>query len=282
MQKKYARTDLASELHSRLGGKEIDGVTCIETQTDGFNITEVDITCDNASHVLCKPIGKYLTLELDSFLNRRENSFNIAANLIAELLKHFPAVQNSHSFLIACIGNPLVTPDSIGPTTADSILVTRHLKQSMPTDFGAFSSVSLIRTGVLGTSGVESAAQIKAIVSEVSPDCVIAVDALASGDLRRLCRNVQICDSGISPGSGVGNDRAALNEAYLGIPVIAVGVPTVIDASAFTDDEAAAGLFVTPRNIDEEVRSISKLTAYGINLALHNGITISDIEMLIE
>lgn len=282
MQNKYARTDLASELHSRLEGKDINGITCTESQSDGFNVTEVDISNDNGAQLLCKPVGKYLTLELDSFLNRRENSFSIAANLIAELLKHFPAILNSSKFLIACIGNPLVTPDSIGPATADSILITRHLKQNMPDEFGAFSSVSLIRTGVLGTSGVESAAQIKAIVSEVKPDCVIAVDALASGDLRRLCRNIQICDSGISPGSGVGNDRAALNLEYLGIPVIAVGVPTVIDASAFTDDEAAKGLFVTPRNIDEEVRSIAKLTAYGINLALHKGITISDIEMLIE
>lgn len=282
MQNKYARTDLASELRSRLGDTDIDGVSFKESETEGFCVTEVDITNDNGSSVLCKPIGKYLTLELDSFLNRRENSFNIAANLIGELLKHFPAVANSNSYLIACIGNPLVTPDSVGPATADSILITRHLKQNMPQEFSGFSSVSLIRTGVLGTSGVESAAQIKAIVSEVRPDCVIAVDALASGDLRRLCRNIQICDSGISPGSGVGNDRAALNKEYLGVPVIAVGVPTVIDASAFTDDEAAKGLFVTPRNIDEEVRSISKLTAYGINLALHRDITISDIEMLIE
>ena len=282
MQNKYARTDLASELRSRLGDSDIDGVSFSERETEGFKITEVDITNNNGSDLLCKPLGKYLTLELDSYLRRRENSFNIAANLIAELLNHFPAVTKSKSFLIACIGNPLITPDSVGPSTADSILITRHLKQSMPQEFSGFNSVSLIRTGVLGTSGVESAAQVKAIVAETKPDCVIAVDALASGDLRRLCRNIQICDSGISPGSGIGNDRAALNEAYLSIPVIAVGVPTVIDASAFTDDEAAKGLFVTPRNIDEEVRSISKLTAYGINLALHSGITISDIEMLIE
>lgn len=282
MQKKSARTDLASELHGRVSEKEIDGVNFTESQKDGFNMTSVEITTERGSSVLCKPLGRYLTLELDSYLNRRENSFNIAAELISEMLKSFPAVSNSESYLIACIGNPAVTPDAIGPNTASSILVTRHLKQNLPEQFGAFSSVSLMRTGVLGTSGIESAAQIKAIVAEVNPQCVIAVDALASGDLRRLCRNIQICDSGISPGSGVGNDRAALNEDFLGIPVIALGVPTVIDASAFTDDEAAKGLFVTPRNIDEEVRSISKLAAYGINLALHKGISISDIEMLIE
>lgn len=282
MQIKNARTDMASELHSRLENKDIEGVTFTERKVEGFNVTEVNVTNKEGSAALCKPVGKYLTLELDSFLKRQENSFNIAANLISELLKGFLDISNSKNFLMACIGNPAVTPDAIGPSTADSIIITRHLKQSMPDAFSGFSSVSLIRTGVLGTSGVESAAQIKAIVSEVRPDCVIAVDALASADLNRLCRNIQICDSGISPGSGVGNNRAALNKEYLGVPVIAVGVPTVIDASAFSDDEAAKGLFVTPRNIDEEVRSISKLAAYGINLALHNGISVTDIEMLIE
>lgn len=282
MQSKYARTDLADEMRGHFEGRSIDGVSFSESEKNGFKITEVDITNDSGADVLCKPIGKYLTLELDSFLKRTENSFDTAVNLVSDMLKSFDSVKNSDSFLIACIGNPAVTPDAIGPNTADSILVTRHLKQNLPEEFAVFSSVCLARTGVLGTSGIESAAQIKSLVGETKPDCVIAVDALASGDLRRLCRNIQICDSGISPGSGVGNDRAELSRAYLGVPVIAIGVPTVIDASSFTDDEAAKGLFVTPRNIDEEVRSISKLTAYGINLALHKGIGISDIELLIE
>lgn len=282
MQSKYARTDLADEMRGHFEDRSIDGVSFSESEKNGFKITEVDITNGGGADVLCKPIGKYLTLELDSFLKRTENSFDTAVNLVSDMLKSFDSVKNSDSFLIACIGNPAVTPDAIGPNTADSILVTRHLKQNLPEEFAVFSSVCLARTGVLGTSGIESAAQIKSLVGETKPDCVIAVDALASGDLRRLCRNIQICDSGISPGSGVGNDRAELSRAYLGVPVIAIGVPTVIDASSFTDDEAAKGLFVTPRNIDEEVRSISKLTAYGINLALHKGIGISDIELLIE
>ena len=282
MQDKYARTDLAAELFSRLDGEKYDGIEYCEKDIGGFTITEVDITNSSGANLLCKPLGKYLTLELDSFLKRTENSFNIAANLLSDMFKNFTELNKAESCLVAGIGNPAVTPDAVGPYTADSILVTRHLKQSLPEEFAAFSSVSLARTGVLGTSGIESAAQIKSLVGEVHPDCVIAVDALASGDLRRLCRNIQICDSGISPGSGVGNDRAELSRDYLGVPVIAIGVPTVIDASTFTDDEAAKGLFVTPRNIDEEVRSISKLTAYGINLALHKGLDISDIELLIE
>lgn len=282
MQSKYARTDLAAEVHSRFIGEDIGGVSFRETSDSGFNITEVRITNESGSLLLCKPVGKYLTLELDSFMKRTENSFNIAANHISGMLNSFEDIKNANSFLIACIGNPDVTPDAIGPNTADSILVTRHLKQSLPEDFAAFSSVSVARTGVLGTSGIESAAQIKSLVAEVLPDCVIAVDALASGELSRLCRNIQICDTGISPGSGVGNDRAELSREYLGVPVIAIGVPTVIDASAFTDDESAKGFFVTPRNIDEEVCSISKLIAYGINLALHKGLSIEDIELLTE
>lgn len=282
MQNKFARTDLASEMRSHFDKQSIDGVTFIEKETNGYKITEVNITDSRGSDMLCKPIGKYLTLELDSFLKRTENSFEIAATMISDMLKSFSEVISAKSCLIACVGNPSVTPDAVGPTTADSILVTRHLKQSLPEQFAAFSSVSIVRTGVLGTSGIESAAQIKSLVGEVKPDFVIAVDALATGDLRRLCRNIQICDSGISPGSGVGNDRAELSRAYLGVPVIAIGVPTVIDASSLTADDAAKGLFITARNIDEEVHSISKLIAYGINLALHKGLSVSDIELLIE
>ena len=139
-----------------------------------------------------------------------------------------------------------------------------------------------MRTGVLGTTGIESADSLKAICEVVKPDCVIAVDALASSDLSRLCKTIQICDSGIAPGSGVGNDRAQLNAEALGVPVIAMGVPTVIDAAAFTDEETAKGLFVTPRNIDELVASVSKLMAYSINLALHQGLTVEDVDILVE
>ena len=115
--------------------------------------------------------------------------------------------ERAQSYLIACLGNRAVTPDAVGPLTADGIIVTRHLKSSLPQDFAAFSSVSVVRPGVLGTTGIESAQAIRSMCELVRPDCVIAVDALASGEMRRLCRNIQLCDTGISPGSGVGNDR---------------------------------------------------------------------------
>ena len=274
------RTDLACEA----GGlsAEREGVTQNTREERGFPVTEVNITSESAAEALHKPVGKYITVGLDAILHREDESFRLAAEVIAQELKTLLRLGKTSPVLVVGLGNDGITADSIGPLTLRSTIVTRHLRDAEPEIFAPFRAVSAVQTGVTGTTGIESAELVRAAVETVRPAAVIAVDALASLSPERLCRTVQLSDTGIIPGSGVGNDRAALNEAYLGIPVIAVGVPTVIDASAFTDDEAAKGLFVTPRNIDEEVRSISKLTAYGINLALHRDITISDIEMLIE
>ena len=282
MQRSNVRTDLASEVVQRPENASLAGLELNEERICGCRVTAVNINGGEASKVLCKPIGNYLTLELDEYIRRRENSFSDAANALSQLMRRFAEIQNAQSFLVACLGNRAITPDAVGPEVSDSLIVTRHLKQSLPQEFAALSSVAVLRTGVLGTTGIESAQSLKALCGLVQPDCVIAVDALASGELDRLCRNVQICDSGIAPGSGVGNDRAELNRESLGVPVIAVGVPTVIDAAAFCADESAAGLFVTPRNIDELVRSVSKLVAYGLNLALHPGLSIADVDMLVE
>lgn len=282
MQRSNVRTDLASEVVQRPENASLAGLELNEERICGCRVTAVKINGGDASKILCKPIGNYLTLELDEYIRRRENSFSDAANALSQLMRRFAEIQNAQSFLVACLGNRAITPDAVGPEVSDSLIVTRHLKQSLPQEFAALSSVAVLRTGVLGTTGIESAQSLKALCGLVQPDCVIAVDALASGELDRLCRNVQICDSGIAPGSGVGNDRAELNRESLGVPVIAVGVPTVIDAAAFCADESAAGLFVTPRNIDELVRSVSKLVAYGLNLALHPGLSIADVDMLVE
>ena len=282
MQRSNVRTDLASEVVQRPENASLAGLELNEERICGCRVTAVKINGGEASKVLCKPIGNYLTLELDEYIRRRENSFSDAANALSQLMRRFAEIQNAQSFLVACLGNRAITPDAVGPEVSDSLIVTRHLKQSLPQEFAALSSVAVLRTGVLGTTGIESAQSLKALCGLVQPDCVIAVDALASGELDRLCRNVQICDSGIAPGSGVGNDRAELNRESLGVPVIAVGVPTVIDAAAFCADESAAGLFVTPRNIDELVRSVSKLVAYGLNLALHPELSIADVDMLVE
>lgn len=282
MKGKSIRTDLAVEAAVGYEAAKLDGVSMKTERLFGCTVISVKVNDNEAAKALCKPVGIYSTLELDAYISRTENSFAACANALSTLLRRFEAISNGKSFLVACLGNKAITPDAIGPETANRLIVTRHLKGSLPRDFAAFSSVAVLRTGVLGTTGIESADALKAVCDRIRPDCVIAVDALASAEFPRLCRNIQICDSGISPGSGVGNDRKALNRDTLGVPVIAVGVPTVIDAACLSDDETLSGSFVTPRNIDELVSSTAKLFAYGINLALHPGLTVEDVDLLVE
>lgn len=174
--------------------------------------------------------------------------------------------------------------------------MTRHLKKQLPEHFGAFRPVSAMCSGVLGTTGMESSESVAAISRLLRPDVIIAIDALASRHPDRLCRTVQISDTGIVPGSGVGNARQALSRETLGVPVIAIGVPTVVDAATLAIDLAAkAGtelqaealseaseMIVTPRDIDKSVADISRLLGYSINLALHNGLTIGDVDMFLS
>jgi len=279
------RTDLAAEAVSRHISGDVSSIDGIETEVlyiHGIRVERVSILTDDAAELVGKPTGKYLTIDMDKYVNRRDEAFTDSVMCISELLRSFHDIERADTFLVACLGNRNITPDALGPYAADSILVTRHLKKLISDEFYAFSSVSVVRTGVLGTTGLESCATVSALCPVVRPDCVIVIDALASSELSRLCRTVQICDSGISPGSGVGNNRAAINSECLGVPVIAIGVPTVIDASCISDDDDANGFFVTPRSIDELVMGCAKLIAYGINLALHKDLTIADIDGLIE
>ncbi len=281
LQANFARTDLADEAASRIKLKT-DGVFTEALHFGSCAVSRVEINSDTAALALGKPKGNYYTVKMEEYTKRRSNAFRDCVTAISEVLRSFQAITGAKSFLIACLGNKSVTPDALGPYTADGIIVTRHLKASLPEQFAALSTVSVVRTGVLGTTGIESVDELAAVCGHIKPDCVLAVDALATAELGRLCKNVQICDTGISPGSGVGNNRGAVNIEALGVPVIAIGVPTVIDAAAFTDAAEAAGLFVTPRNIDELVRSSAKLIAYGINLALHEGLTVEDVDLLVE
>ena len=276
------RTDVASEalrIAAGAAGKvsSLEGVRAAEETLHGFSVTSVEIFDETGAKALSKPIGKYFTLHLPDFTDRGGSGFPAAAQTVAELIRRcLPA--KFDSALIAALGNPDITPDALGSLTAAYTIVTRHLKGAP--GFDCFRSAAVCRTGVLGTTGIESAAQIKLLAQALRPDCLIAVDALAGADAARLCRSVQICDSGIAPGSGVGNDREPLCRGTLGIPVIAVGVPTVIDAAVFGVD-GTEGLFVTPRNIDSVVRRAGRLIAYGVNLALHDGLTVADIDMLV-
>ena len=182
--------------------------------------------------------------------------------------------------LAAALGNPDITPDALGSLTAGSLLVTRHLKERDPKQFDRFCSLALCRPGVLGTSGVESAEQIKNLCGLLHPDLVVVIDALAGAEAESICRSVQVSNAGISPGSGVGNDRRELSRDTLGVPVVSIGIPTVIDAG-FLGEGAFGGMFVTPREIDSLVRAGGRLIGYALNLALHCGLDIADVDALV-
>ena len=195
------------------------------------------------------------------------------------------------------LGNRAITPDAVGPKVHEHTLVTRHLVEGVPEHFGSFRPVASLAAGVLGTTGMESGEVVRAVAEQIKPACVVAVDALASRSLRRVCRTIQLADTGITPGSGVGNHRAALNRETLGVPVFAVGIPTVVDGATLALDVLAqagredlepealggsgADLFVTPREIDTQVADLAKVIGYGVSLALNPHLTVDDLDLLL-
>lgn len=239
------RTDIATESFRQLEGSagqltEKQGVIASQERLHGLELMAVDIINETGAQTLGKPMGKYFTLDLPQRFERGAEQFEAAAQAVGDLIQR--CWQGHERVLVAALGNPDITPDALGSLAASQIIVTRHLKQQAPADFAAFSSLALCRPGVLGTSGIESSQQVRLLCSHLSPDLVIVIDALAGADLDRLCRCVQISTAGISPGSGVGNDRQELSLQTLGVPVIAMGIPTVIDAGNFGED-SLSGLF---------------------------------------
>lgn len=280
----YGRTDLACESPALEGldRARAEGVEVTREEVEGFPLLSVEISSGAGARLLGKPEGHYYTLELGRQSSAQPEDFARSVRAVAELIRRCCRENRVSRVLVAALGNPDITPDAIGPLTAAHVLVTRHLKERRIEGFESFASTVLCRTGVLGTTGIESAAQIAALCSQLQPELVIAVDALAGTEVGRLCRSVQVCDSGISPGSGVGNDRQELSESSLGVPVLAIGVPTVIDAAALCRREGIERMFVTPRDIDAQVRTAGKILGYGINMALHQGLSVEEMEMLLS
>ena len=184
--------------------------------------------------------------------------------------------------LVAGLGNRAMTPDAIGPAAVENLLVTRHMVRALPRQFAGFTSVAALAPGVLAATGMETLELLRGAVQATGSAAVIAIDALAARSRDRLCATVQLGDTGLIPGSGVGNHRKAINAETLGVPVVAVGVPTVIAASLLgegTEDDDP--LFLTPRDIDEKVRELGRLIGYGITLALQEGLTVEDVTGLL-
>ena len=292
------RTDLAleaRELWQERAGQttRLPGVEAHDGIRDGIPVTTVRVLDDQGERELGKPRGCYVTLTLEGLEHREEDIFGRSVQAVAgelfELMKEIPP---QALVLVAGLGNRSITPDAVGPKVHEHTLVTRHLVQRLPQQFEMLRPVASLAGEVVGSTGVESGEVVRAVCEKIQPACVIAVDALASRSVERLCRTVQLSDTGITPGSGVGNHRLGLNRETLGIPVIAVGVPTVVDGATLaadllgTEELPSLGkgreLLVTPKDIDSQVADLAKVIGYGINLALQPGMTLEELELLLS
>ena len=314
MVEKYSiRTDLALEQKERFESDqvEVQGVVLTEEVDEEreIKVTTVKIETENGAKVMKKPVGTYITMEAPNMAVPDEDYHReISAELKKFLASIMKGDQEDYSVLVVGLGNRKVTPDALGPYVVDNLNITRHIVK----EYGKYAMgeehvrlVSAIVPGVMGQTGMETVEIIRGIVNETNPDLIIAIDALAASSSKRLNRTIQIADTGINPGSGVGNHRNAITEETVGVPVLAVGVPTVVDAATIVNDTmenflaaletseslkgvgvvmqgySAAekyelvkelisphlnGLFVTPKDIDETVKRISYTISEALNM----------------
>ena len=270
------RFDLALESFESSENTKLDGVS---VKVSG-EITTVKVLNENGAAALNKPVGNYVTLGVKSFISDTD-IFDGRLDSFAEVLKSM-LPKNINSVLVAGLGNRNITADSLGPKTNDYVLSTRHIFEELRRASGleGLFCVSSVETGVLGETGIESAEVIRGIASQVKPSCFITVDALAASSMERLGTTVQFSDSGLSPGSGVGNHRHEISKNTVGVPVISIGIPTVVSTSVISpSDESAA--YVTPREIDRISEQGAKLIGMGINVCLHKGVSVKDLYALV-
>lgn len=263
------RTDLAVEL---AGGENeaLKGVERKFEEKGEIKISTVKITSAEGERTVGKPIGEYITLEFPPIYKICD--YSELKNEVVKALETLISGKRD-SILIAGLGNTEITPDAIGPLTAKQILATRHISGQFAENIGlkGLRSVSVITPGVLGQTGIETTELIKGAAEAVMPDALIVIDALAAGSAHRLFKTIQLCNTGISPGSGVKNSRREINEKNLGIPVIAIGVPTVTDADSLCfeltgkEPEKSSDMFVTPKDVDLLADRISEILSLALN-----------------
>ena len=295
MQQFQVRTDLALEATESVRKQEagnIRGVVMEEYDVlEDVHITKVEIKSRNAQKSLGKPIGTYITLEAASLQENDEDYHReISEELARQLRSVLPAVgEKEQSILIVGLGNRDVTADALGPCTEDNLFITRHIIR----EYGKkayqaqrMHEISSLVPGVMAKTGMETSEIIKGVITQTEPDIVIVIDALAARSTKRLNRTIQITDTGIHPGAGVGNYRNALTKESLGVPVIAIGIPMVVDAGTIvcdaleqisresleyfrnSEDTQLHNMYVTAKNIDETTKRLSFTISEAINIAL--------------
>ncbi len=274
------RTDIALERHELLKDNKCEGVFFQKQENEKSVITTIEILDERGEKALGKPKGKYITIDLPEFSHESElldSRLTAISQSIKDLLP-----PNALTVLVAGLGNESITPDALGPLCAKQIFSTRHIENGMEKDLGLpnLRPVAAVSTGVLGQTGIETAEYIKGIVDFIKPDAVIVIDALASRKLSNLGKTIQLSNTGITPGAGVGNYRKTIDKSTLGVPVISMGVPTVVDGKTIVHDLTgntenvlieADEMMVTPRDIDTVIQRAAKLLALSINCALQPG-----------
>lgn len=300
-------TDLAAE--ARELDPDLEGVTEQTERRGGITISRIEITGEEAAKKLGKPLGKYVTIDAPELADRPLELFEkVSRELAEEIRTLMPQLPLDAPVLVVGLGNRYITPDALGPRVVEQVFVTRHLLEYMPElmDFTP-RSVAAVAPGVLGITGVETLEIVRGVVERVQPKLVIAVDSLASRRAARISTTIQLTDSGIDPGSGVGNERRGLNQNTLGVPVIAIGVPMVVYASTISQDtismiaeetglhndeeklrtlaekvlsERFGPMIVTPKDVDSIVRDMSRVLADGINFAMQ-GIHYEDVREIV-
>ncbi|MGG7096277.1 GPR endopeptidase [Clostridium sardiniense] len=315
------RTDLAIEAkedYAKAHKNDIDGVIVDEDIINDSKVTKVTIKNEDGAKKLGKPIGNYITVDIPEYTVYDGEIMDDVSQAVGKTLKALVNIKQDKTALVVGLGNWKVTPDALGPKVVEKIMVTRHLKDVMPESIDdSIIPVCAIAPGVLGITGIETGDVIKALVDKIKPDIVICIDALASRRIERVNRTIQISDTGISPGAGVGNHRMRINEETLGVKVIAIGVPTVVDAATIANDSIdlvidelisksekdsafynmiksidkheksvlikellnpyIGDLMVTPKEVDLVIDSLSRIIANGINIAVQPNLDMEDI-----
>ena len=283
MEQFQVRTDLALEARERFEeDAEIRGVS-VEEQYDekrDIRLTKVFIESENGAKAMGKPVGVYITLEAPKLSEEDKDYHREVSETLADCLRELLGTGKERSVLIVGLGNREVTPDALGPEVVGNLRITRHLVREYGSAAFGTERVHLISgivPGVMAQTGMETLEIVRGVVEETKPDVVVAIDALAARSTKRLNRTIQISDAGIHPGSGVGNHRHSLTRETIGVPVVAIGVPTVVDAATIVYDAVRdrnavpPGLntmFVTPKDIDETIKSLSFTISEALNIAL--------------
>ncbi len=287
------RTDLAVE-ERELIGEDVKGVEYTEEDRGGLKVERLHVATDRAAQLLKKPKGTYITIQLPPLTDNVRDTDERLGVLADEIRRLLPV---NGLVLVAGLGNVEITPDALGPKTALKVLATRHITGEIAraTGLDRLRAVAVLNTGVTGQTGIETGELLLGVIKRIRPSSLIVVDALASRRLERLGCTLQISDSGISPGAGVGNHRFRIDAETMGVPVIAIGVPTVVDAMTLAfdlldvDDERRSvelsrtvspegrAMVVTPKEIDLLVDRAARLISLSINFALQNDIEVEDL-----